>query len=258
MVSNWWAAGFLALYVILTYFAPRILGNPSLVWKHPQAVVRLWLVSLALSIVALTLGLGLLIARALSHHVNHLHGHDWLGPVIDSILGWVAIAAIGVIAFRLGVAGSDLRAEKRVDDEELSLIVASAKPARIGQNNIFVVDSPRTFIGVIARLRRILMTSKVQTLLNENQLNAALAHEQAHIDGHHFALRTIGELAERTASGIRASKRMSQAMRITTELIADDVAAKKFGSENVADALERGYENDPVLQERIIRLRSRL
>lgn len=256
MVSDWWALWLLGLYLGITLIAPRILARPTLVWKHPRTVVFWWIACLLISLLALTLGLGILIARAVSHHVTQIHDHEWLWPLIDSILGWVAIGVIGIIAFRLGVAGAELRAENLSRNEQLSRLATTASIQNVHGHNVLVVDSPLKLVGVITHVKKILVTSALLKTLSPAQLSAAIAHEQAHLDGHHAALLTLGELAERSAAGFSASRRMAQALRITTELIADDAAARRFDPATVADALELSYADNPLVAERVLRLRA--
>jgi hypothetical protein len=58
------------------------------------------------------------------------------------------------------------------------------------------------------------------------------------------------------APGFSASKRMAQATRITTELLADDAASEKFSKKIVAQALRASFGNSPLIEERVARLES--
>jgi hypothetical protein len=247
----------LLIYVAVTFLAPWVLARPTLVSAHPRVVLNLWMLALAVSLISLTVALGSLVARALRHHVEHLANHDWLGPTIDTVLGWGAIAAFGLITFRIGVATQELRADTHARNLRLLMMVKGAAPMTVGNHTVLLVESPLCVLGALTSRRQVLLTSGLRDGLTADQLAAAVEHEQTHLREHHAALRGIGQLAVAVAPAFSASTRMAQATRIATELIADDVAAKKYAPDVVADALLAAFPANPDITERVARLRSR-
>jgi Zn-dependent protease with chaperone function len=101
-----------------------------------------------------------------------------------------------------------------------------------------------------------MVSSQVVSTLSPELLQAALAHEQAHLDQRHGVIRAAGVLAMAVAPGFSASERMAQATRITTELLADDAAAQHFSKKKVAQALHACFGSSQLVEERIARLNS--
>lgn len=251
----------LLTYGGVTFLAPWVLARPALVSTHPRLVLNLWMLALLLSLTSLTVALGALVGRALRHHVEHVTNHDWLGPTIDTVLGWVAIAAFGLITFRLGVAAQELRADTNARNLRLLMLLTGAVPLTVGTHTVLLVDSPLRVLGALPSRHRVLLTTSLRDALTVPQLEAAVEHEQTHLREHHAALRGIGQLAVAVAPVFSASTRMAQATRIATELIADDVACafatKKYGPDIVADALLAAFPTNPDISERVVRLRQR-
>ncbi|GAB2825191.1 hypothetical protein GCM10027022_14810 [Alpinimonas psychrophila] len=251
----------LLTYVGVTFLAPWVLARPVLVSEHPRLVLNLWMSALLISLTSLTVALGTLVGRALRHHVEHITNHDWLGPTIDTMLGWAAIAAFGLIAFRLGVAAQELRADTNARNLRLLMLLTGAVPLTVGTRTVLLVESPLRVLGALPARHHVLLTTSLRDALTVPQLEAAVEHEQTHLREHHAALRGIGQLAVAVAPVFSASTRMAQATRIATELIADDVACafatKKYGPDIVADALLAAFPKNPDITERVARLRKR-
>jgi Zn-dependent protease with chaperone function len=256
-VNDWLAAELLGVYTVLTVLTPWLLQRPRLVSRRPRTVLWAWMISLSMALSSLTLALGVLIARALTHHVTHVPGHSAISPLLDVVAGWLAIAVLGILLFRLGAAGAELRAETRERVQRLTPLLGSATAIEVDQRRVLVVPSDLRVVGAVPTLRSVLVTTGVMDALTEDQLRAALDHEFAHVRGNHTLVRAIGSLAVATAPGISASENMAQAARITTELIADDVASATWGDATVAQALIAAYPGEAMIAERVERLNSR-
>ncbi|MBK5238406.1 MAG: hypothetical protein JJE28_04760 [Actinomycetales bacterium] len=251
----------LLVYGAVTFLTPWVLARPALISAHPRLVLNLWMLALFVSLTSLTVALGSLVARALRHHVEHVTNHDWLGPTIDTILGWGAIAAFGLITFRFGVAAQELRADTHARNLRLLMLLKGAEPFVVGKHTVLLVESPLHVLGALPSRHQVLLTSSLRDALTSEQLESAVEHEQTHLREHHAALRGIGQLAVAVAPVFSASTRMAQATRIATELIADDVASafsnKKYGPDVLTDALLAAFPTNPDITERVARLRQR-
>ena len=250
-----WGIVLMAIYIGLTLFSPLALSHPRFLVTNPLLCLRLWLVTFFTAAVSLTLALGIFIALALRHHVTHEAGHDALGPLIDQFLGWLSIAVVGVLAFRMGVAVQDARAAVASLTGEIAPLLATASQKWIGNHEVWVVESSVILMG--ARSGRVLATSAVIELLSPEQLAAVVEHERTHITQHHARLIAVANLAEAIAPSLKAGSGFGSAARITTELIADDAAARKFGNLETAAALELAYPFAPGMSERVTRLKLR-
>ena len=246
--------GLMGLYAALTLTTPVFLGRPRFLVRHPLACIRLWMISFGISALSITVALGIFIALALRHHLTHVPGHDTVGPLVDSILGWLSIGVVGILAFRMGVAVQDARAAVNAMTAEFAPLIAGATQTEVAGRKIWVVDSNIPLMG--ARGGRVLATSAMLASLTDAELAAVLEHEHAHLDFHHARLIAVANLAEAIAPAVRAGAGFASATRITTELIADDAAATRYGPAAIADGLARAYPNDLGVRERILRLRA--
>jgi hypothetical protein len=242
------------LYSALTLMTPLLLSRPKLLIAHPNLCVKLWMTSFIMAAAALTSALGIFIALALRHHVVHVSGHDTLGPLIDQLLGWLAIAVVGVLAFRMGVAVTDARTAVKTMTGEFSTVFAGAHVISVGGHEVAVVESSVPLIG--ARSGRVVATSSMAHKLAFEQFAIVVEHEWAHVSQHHARVIAIANIAEALAPSIQAGSGFASVARITTELIADDAAAARYGHVPTAEAIGAAYPEAPGVLERIARLRS--
>lgn len=252
-----WGVGLIAMYAVLTYVGPRVLSRPRLLFRFPQLALTLWTGALIIATVSLTLALGLLISQALSHHVEHQTGHSADSALIDSLMGWLAVAVLGVLAFRIGAAGAEQRSSARTAIADITRSLGRADILMTPEATVWMVESSVPIVAVVPAPHRVFVTTAVRDALDEEAFRAVVAHEAAHIRLHHIGLRTLTRLAEATAAGFRASRDYAQVVRIGTELIADDWAADRVGRFAVARALRALYPEVSGVAERITRLESR-
>jgi len=256
-VPPWLVILLMGIYVLITLGAAPVLARPALLSRHPQLVLWLWMLALALAALSLAVALGGLIQRSLRHETGTIAGAVWLGPLVDTLLGWGAIAALGLVLLRLGVAVSELRHRLFVTRRQLAYLQRSSERASFGDIGAWRVQSTTAMVGSDAGSRRIFFTTALEAQLTEDQLVAALSHERAHIKGHHAFLRHVASLASATAPAFTSSSEMARATRIATELVADDAAARQHGAATVADALAASFPNESFIAERVQRLRLR-
>jgi Zn-dependent protease with chaperone function len=245
---------FFIIYVVVTLAAPAVLARPALLSKHPQAVLVWWFIFLAIASIALVTALVGLIVKALLHHVMHIEGHGILMPILDNIFGWLAIAVLGILAFRLGAAVSDQRHHHREEMQTITTLLAFSTKQEMFGYSVTVCESDLRLISASPEHHTIIVSTGLINAVTPEELKAAIVHEQAHLDGHHGTIRRIGAVALATAPGFSATTRMAQATRIATELIADDKAAQVCGNKVVADALVACYGESPLIRERVARL----
>jgi Zn-dependent protease with chaperone function len=245
---------FIIIYVVVTLAAPAVLARPALLSKRPKAVLVWWFIFLAIASIALVTALVGLIVKALLHHVMHIEGHGILMPILDNIFGWLAIAVLGILAFRLGAAVSNQRHQHREEMHSVNALMALSESQEMFGYSVTVCESELRLISASPEHHTIIISTGLIDAVTPEQLKAAIVHEQAHLDGHHGVIRRIGTIALATAPGFSATTRMAQATRIATELIADDKAAEVCGKKVVADALVACYGDSSLIRERVARL----
>lgn len=87
------------------------------------------------------------------------------------------------------------------------------------------------------RNRRIVLTTAAYDQLTHAQLQAVLAHEHAHLHGHHALLRTLGTLPSRLLPGLPAAREAAEAIHRLLEYRADDAACRRTHRLTLAEAL---------------------
>ena len=247
----------LACGTSLTLIAPVALARPRLVSKYPMTIMIAWVVALVAGAGLTATGLMLMVGPALIHHVEHEAGHSVDAAITETILGWSSVGAIGILAFRVGATVGDLRAEERDSRRETLTLVESGEPVLLGSVKSIRIHSATPFIGAFPSYGRVVFSSGLENALTCDQLLSAAAHEQAHLDRHHRGLLTLARIAASSAPFIPASRHMLQAMRVATELDADDVASSQFGAVVTSSALLASYPNEIGVAERVARLNQR-
>lgn len=256
-MTNWLAAGLIGLYAVITLAAPVIWAKPRLINRYPRTVLWGWALSLLLASVSLVAALVVLIQRSLRHEFDPIPNGVWLGPLVDTLLGWASIAALGLLLFRAGVAVSELRAALRTHETELTVLSTTGDNVTVSGINALRVTSSIPLMASIAKPRRIVFTTSLEQALSAEQLHAALVHEREHLRGRHSQLRALSTVATAVAPSFRSSTELARATRIATELAADDAAARECGDAIVADALTASFPRESFIDERVERLRLR-
>ncbi|MDH6423703.1 M48 family metalloprotease [Aurantimicrobium minutum] len=243
-----------AAYAAISLFVPRLLAEPALVSKRPGFVLTAWLISLSVAALSLLSALVGLIALAVAQHSEEDFTSSIFVPILINVFGWVALGALGILAFRFIAALSELKSARDEMAQRIALVVPSTGVSTINGHAVALVVSDQPLLMAVPSARYILLSTHLNNTLNPELLHAALAHEQAHLDQRHGIIRAAGALAMAVAPGFSASEQMAQATRITTELLADDAAAQKFSKQTVAQALRACFGSSPLIDERVARL----
>lgn len=251
------ALAFLAGYVVITVATPRFLAHPRLLVARPRLTIGLWLSALATSVTLLWFGTGIIISQWVSRIDGSIPVASWQTSVTGSILTWVSLATLGVIAFRLIAASQIVAADRAAQISQVTPLLRSSRIEVIGGHRVRIVESEAIVFAAVPFAGSIVASTAALTRLTPLQCQAALEHEYTHLRHRHSILVSVAQVAVNAAGGVRASKAFTQTIRIAIELVADDAAAKKLGPTVVADALVALYPGEPDVAERVTRLQSR-
>lgn len=154
-------------------------------------------------------------------------------PVLGGFALLVATGLTAWIGFCLVAAFTSARARRRSHAAVLRLA-----GRHDGALDAMVLDHERAASYCLpGRPGRIVVTTKAIRLLTGDQLGAVLAHERAHLRGHHHLVLTFSSALRRAMPGMRLIVYTDREVRALVELIADDAAARDHGSRAVAGAL---------------------
>lgn len=189
---------------------------------------------------------------------------DSTGPVALSVaihlLAWCTTVLAGcllaVVATRY-YALTDVAAQQRWDTALLS--ASSTTPSALTGVAFVRSDQPVALSYGHRHDGAILISQDVAAALSREHLAAVVAHERAHQRGHHALLLQLAALNLACFPRFAVARRFSDAIHISTELLADDAAARTHGATTVADALDATctHLHDEGLRLRAHRLRAR-
>ena len=144
----------------------------------------------------------------------------------------LASTVLGRVTWCYGSAAAEARHSRAVHDSVLA-VLARPGPAA----DVQVIDTDRAAVYCLPGRRRIVLTSGALSCLDDDQLQAVLAHERAHLsERHHLVLRLAAAL-ERAFPVIRFFGVAAQQVSYLVEVAADDTAVRRAPRLTLAAAL---------------------
>lgn len=241
-----------------TALAPLILTRGRWqVWR-PRLALACWHAALASSAGALVFSA--IYSMALAHsHGQHGRGSHALMFSLASWAGAFVLAAC--CALLLGRSEPVVRREHGVKEHlrYAALTCRQSVEERAGITIRYVETESPVAYSFHAPEATIVLSSSLRKQLSEQELDAIIAHERAHLNqNHHLALR-VANINAAALPGFPPARRLKNSTEFLVELIADDVAATQCGSEPTESALTvmAQLAARPELALRADRLRSR-
>lgn len=217
--------------------------------RFPRASLYAWHANALGTLTAIVAALLILAHDAWEHvlawmlHADKALIHDAYAGPQEVPAAWnlaliALLALLGSLCAHLVRAVGHARKEARAH-QLLATTSAQAEPpgctSRIG-----LVDHQEAAIYCVAGSKataRILVTSGAMNRLTRDQLGAAIAHEEAHLRGHHHAMVVVADSLRRLMRPLGLLHNFPAAVRELIELAADDAAARRHGRLAVAAAL---------------------
>ncbi|MCH9701003.1 MAG: M56 family metallopeptidase [Actinomycetia bacterium] len=239
----------LLLYSLLILVAgPRLLSRLTQGGQAPRLGVAAWISAISSVLISTAAALVAVGAQIVAHwdHRQYLlascvaqlrviaTGQAGAWPQIALLgLGATAAVAIGVTALRLANAFAGMRRKSRDYAEAVHLVGRRTSAPDV---RVLDADQPAAYC-VAGRRSTIVVTSAAIAALDEQQLGAVLAHERAHLAGHHphlvASLRGLASVFPRLTLMTEGAKDVSRLL----EMCADDVAARRHGREALLNGL---------------------
>jgi Zn-dependent protease with chaperone function len=240
----------LAYSMAVAVLAPAPLMSMTRNGAAPRLGVAVWLLAIV-SVLAAWLGAAVLSVVQLVDSWDHLGrvltgcmsglrvvalgGYGSALQVGLLSLAALSLAALGLLAARVGLALRRTRLRTRA--HALTARIA-AGDAPLGPGGALVIDSAEPAVYCLAgRPRTVVITKAALTALDDVQLAAVLAHEQAHLRGRHHHLLALTRALGGILSGPRLFVVGAAEIARLLEMCADDAAARRHGRDTVADAL---------------------
>lgn len=242
------AAGLLIYSVVTVLLAPMLLSTLTRGGSAPRIGVAAWLTAIV-SVLATWIAIPLVVIGDVVFHGGERRSllASCVEVLCDIAAGRAGLAAqltvMGVaVALTVAVMGYGVKALRTIHrlrahaHSHAQAVRLVGRPA--GQPDVFIVDAgERTAYCVAGAPPAIVVTTGAIAALGSDELQAVLAHERAHLDGHHpkivTALRGLAMAFPRLKLVTRGAVDVARLL----EMCADDAAARRFGERTLLTGL---------------------
>lgn len=229
----------LVLYgAALAWLAPPVLRRLTRGGVSPVMGVASWLTTVAAALAAWLTAVVLVVTATSNSILDgsvvtlclELFGFSDHTPLAGR-LGSIALIGAGlltsaVVALRLGRCLSGLRTRSHEHAHAARIV---GRPTDHPHVVVVEADLPAAYC-VIGRPHAIVVTSAAVRSLNRSQLKAVLAHEDAHLSGHHHHILMVLRALTATLPHLPLFACAHQAVAELLEMCADDTAARHVGT----------------------------
>lgn len=233
-------AAALVLYVVVVLAAgPRFLLRVTADGGAPRLAIIAWFTAVV-TVTGCSIGaIAMLLVEAAGHWDGPdallvsclerlqaiLVGHaGWPARIVATVAVAIAVGSLIAICVRIGRALSRMRTHTLEHADAVRLVGRSD-----GSDVVVIEASEPAAYCVAGRPPAIVVTTAALAALDEIQLAAVIAHERAHLDGHHAyvvaAVRGLAAALPRVALFGNAATQISSLL----EMCADDAAARRHG-----------------------------
>ncbi len=222
----------------LTWLAPPVLQRLTATGLSPRMGVAAWLTAIGAALAAWAGALMLVFDAALDGLTDSLavtlclelfgmSEHTELpGQFGSMVLLTVGMLTSAVIIRRVWRSITALRTRSHEHAHAARMVGRSTS-----RPDVVVVDAHRPAAYCVAgRPYAIVLTSAALTTLGRRELAAVLAHENAHITGHHHQLLMVLRAMADTLPRLPLFRGGAESVAVLLEMCADDTAARRIGA----------------------------
>ncbi|ODR26057.1 M56 family metallopeptidase [Mycolicibacterium porcinum] len=242
------AAGLLIYSVVMVLLAPRLLSALTRAGSAPRFGVAAWVTAIV-SVLATWIAIPLLVIGDVVFHSGQRGSLlascvELLCDIAAGRAGFAAQAAVVVVAVGLilVVAGFGMKASRAIrrmraqSHSHAQAVRLVGRPA--GRRDVFIVDADeRTAYCVAGAPPAIVVTTGAIAALGDDELHAVLAHERAHLDGHHPRIVAVLRGLALVFPRVRLMTQGAADVTRLLEMCADDAAARRFGEHTLLTGL---------------------
>jgi Zn-dependent protease with chaperone function len=222
----------LAAYAVVAGFgAPAVLCR-AWAGRSPRIAVGLWLMLAASWLAAVVLA-GLALAVPLTWQAASRPA-DLAGRTPAFITGTVLTAAVVLRAAWCLARG--LAAARREHRAHAAFLAVAGRPDPAMGAVVLDGEAPACYCLPRGR-HRVVISAGALSRLSPGQLQAVLAHERAHLRGHHHRMLAAAAALARAFPAIPLLARAPGELAVLAEMTADDAAARRHDPADLAAAL---------------------
>jgi Zn-dependent protease with chaperone function len=241
----------IAACLLLYSFAVVVAGPPLLRrvtrdGHSPRLGVAAWLSAIGSVLITWLAAAGLLVFEVVRHWPagatlcclarlrSVMAGHAGIAPQ-TALFVLAATATAAAVVFGMRLARTVIRLRARAHEHARAVRMVG-RYNREGDVVVVDADKPAAYC-VSGRPPAIVVTSSALATLDETELGAVLAHERAHLSGHHThitaVLRSLAVVFARVPVMTEGAAEVSRLL----EMCADDAAARQYGREALLSGL---------------------
>ena len=225
-----------ALGLTLSLVVPGVLAGARWPDRAPAAAVLLWQ---AITLAGVLCALGVVLAGP--EELVRAAGSG-RRVAAAALIAALAVAALIVIRLLVSLAGVMWRSRARRARHRLlvDLLDRAEQRAGLDLEGLRVLDGAQPLAYCVAgRSPRVVLTGGALDVLDDAQVAAVIAHEQAHLRHRHELVRESFTAFYRAVPRPLRSRAPLDAVRLLLEMVADDAAAGRLGPEAVRGALAK-------------------
>jgi Zn-dependent protease with chaperone function len=222
--------------ILVTTLAPILYPGKKFMRTHPRAALAIWFGTLLSAGLATALALATAIWSIydtwVSLEANPAGSQNWFTALLISFAPWVMLAVAGVSIALINLRIEPLVVEAKEAQPQLS---AASKPAMNFMGaEVCEVQLPIAF--AMANRSQILVSNTLRKAATEEQLDAVLWHELAHLRQRHFELKALAAFVRLLSPWLAASKALVAEVHELCENAADQAALKKVSEPTLRSA----------------------
>lgn len=240
------AAALLLGAVFVGWWSPRPLSRLAAGRISPGTAIAWWLLSAAGVLAGAVAGVALLVLPGHGPADAVLRAlHDcWAAlshgevPLLDPVVGATAGAFALAGAVRLAVASAGRRRSRnRQYRRHLAALRLCGSAGSRSVPTLWLPHDEPVAYSLGGRRAMIVASEGLAARLSVPELDAVLAHERAHVRGHHHLLTACADILGRTVRFVPLMRELPAAVRLLVELSADHAAAAQCGTGPLCSAL---------------------
>ncbi|MEV6492396.1 M56 family metallopeptidase [Actinoplanes sp. NPDC051633] len=225
-----------ALGLTLSLVVPGALAGARWPDRAPAAAVLLWQ---AITLAGVLCALGVVLAGP--EELVRAAGSG-RRVAVAVLVAALAVAALIVVRLLVSLAGVMWRSRARRARHRLlvDLLDRAEQRAGLDVDNLRILDGAQPLAYCVAgREPRVVLTGGALDVLDDAQVAAVIAHEQAHLRHRHELVRESFTAFYKAVPRPLRSRAPLDAVNLLLEMVADDAAAARVGPRTVRGALER-------------------
>jgi len=244
-----------ALGLTLSLIVPGPLARAHWPDRAPAAAVLLWQ---AITLAAVLSALGVVLAapeeltRAFGSGKPVAAEGSGKPVAAAALIGALAVAAVIVLRLLVSLWGVSRRSRARRERHRLlvDLLDRAEQRQELDAGNVRVLQGnlPLAYC-VPGREARVVLSDGALRLLDREQVDAVLAHEQTHLRHRHEVVMESFTAFYRAVPAALRSRAPLDAVHLLLEMVADDAAGKRTGPAPLRGALERLTDAVPLAEE---------